>query len=346
LTAALHDNGHLPTTAIVKSLTAESIGQGRGFAGSIRKLTVGYAGDSEAPSTIVAKSPSADLEIRNYAIRDGMYRRETMFYRELATESGIRVPDCFFADLDPDSGDFVLLLEDLTALEEGDEIAGCSLEQAVLVVRSIARLHARWWNDRRVAGLDWLGGDPDNSTGTNTLQKLYQDAWSRSTDTLAHIYPSELFVIAEQFGHGLTSVLQAAATGNQTLNHGDCHLGNLFFGDDQAVFTDWQNVMVTSPALDIAYFVQGSLPVETRRAHERELLDIYLSTLREIGVTDYSIDQLIEDYRRGLLRTLIPSVLSMANLDMETPESRELVRTIGARMIGIVDWDCGDLISH
>jgi hypothetical protein len=104
--------------------------------------------------------------------------------------------------------------------------------------------------------------------------------------------------------------------------------------------------MVTSPALDIAYFVQGSLPVETRRAHERELLDIYLSTLREIGVTDYSFDQLIEDYRRGLLRTLIPSVLSMANLDMETPESRELVRTIGARMIGIVDWDCGDLISH
>lgn len=326
----------------MNSLTVERIGQGRGFAGSIHRLTVSYSGGSEAPPTIVTKSPSADLEIRDYAIRDGMYRRETMFYRELATDSGIPVPDCYFSDLDPDSGDFVLLLEDLTALEEGDEIAGCSVEQAALVVRSLALLHARWWNDERVAGLDW----PGNSSGPNALQTLYQDAWSRSCDTLADIYPSELFVIAEQFGHGLASVLQAAATGNQTLNHGDCHLGNLFFGDDEVIFTDWQNIMVTSPALDIAYFIQGSLPIETRRAHERELLDLYRSTLRENGVINYSHDQLIEDYRRGLLRTLIPSVLSVANLDMETPEARELVQTIGGRMIGIVDWDCGDLIPN
>jgi len=332
--------------AIVKSLTLERIGRGRGFAGSIRRLNVSYSGDSEAPPTIVAKSPSADPEIRDYAIRDGMYQRETMFYRELATESGIPVPDCYFADLDPDYGDFVLLLEDLTALEEGDEIAGCSLEQAALVVRSLARLHARWWNDGRVAGLDWLGDDADTSTGTNTLQTLYQDAWSRATDTLADIYAPELFVIADKFGDGLSAVLEAAASGNQTLNHGDCHLGNLFFRDDEVVFTDWQNVMMTSPALDIAHFIQGSLPVETRRGHERELLDTYLSTLKENGVTGYSPDQLIEDYRRGLLRTLIPSVLSVANLDMETSESRELVQTVGGRMIGIADWDCGDLIPN
>ena len=332
--------------AIVKSLTLECIGHGRGFAGSIRRLNVSYSGDSEAPPTIVAKSPSADLEIRDYAIRNGMYQRETMFYRELATESGIPVPDCYFADLDPDFGDFVLLLEDLTALEEGDEIAGCSLEQAALVMRSLAQLHARWWNDGRVAELDWLVDDADTSTGTNTLQTLYQDAWSRATETLADIYAPELFVIADKFGDGLSAVLEAAASGNQTLNHGDCHLGNLFFRDDEVVFTDWQNVMVTSPALDIAYFIQGSLSVETRRGHERELLDIYLSTLRENGVTEYSPDQLIEDYRRGLLRTLIPSVLSVANLDMETPESRELVQTIGGRMIGIADWDCGDLIPN
>jgi len=339
-------NGHLPATAIVDSVTVDRIGQGRGFAGSIRRLSVSYSGDSEAPTTIVAKSPSADLEIRDYAVRDGMYRRETMFYRELATESGVRVPDCYFADLDPGSGDFVLLLEDLGLLEEGDEIAGCSFEQATLVVRSLAQFHARWWNNERVSGLDWLGGDSDTSTGANTLQTLYLDAWSRATDTLADIYPPELFVIAEQFGPGLASVLQKGATVNKTLNHGDCHLGNLFFGVDNVVFTDWQNVMVTSPALDITYFIQGSLPVETRRTHEREFLDMYLSTLRENGISGYSHDQLIEDYRRGLLRTLIPSVLSVANLDMETPESRELVQTIGARMIGIADWDCGELIPN
>ena len=344
LTDALHANRRLPMTAIVKSLTLERIGLGRGFAGSIRRLNVSYSGASEMPITIVAKSPSADLSIRDYAIRDGMYQRETMFYRELAAEAGIPVPGCYFADLDPDFGDFILLLEDLTALEEGDEIAGCSLTQAALVVRSLARLHARWWNDGRVAELDWLGGDADAPTGRNTLQTRYQDAWGRAIDTLADIYAPELFMIADKFGEGLAAVLEASASGNQTLNHGDCHLGNLFFRDDEVIFTDWQNVTVTSPSLDIAYFIQGSLPVETRRAHERELLDTYLSTLRENGVTGYSPDHLIEDYRRGLLRTLIPSVLSVANLDMETPQSRELVQTIGGRMIGIADWDCDDLI--
>ena len=346
LTAALHANRRLPMMATVESLTLERIGEGRGFAGSIRRLNINYSGDSELPPTIVAKSPSADLTIRDYAIRDGMYQRETMFYRELACESGIPVPDCYLSDLDPDCGDFVLLLEDLTALEEGDEITGCSLTQAALVVRSLARLHARWWNDGRVAGLDWLRGDADTPKGTNTLQARYQDAWGRATDTLADIYAPEVFIIADKLGGGLSAVLEASASGNQTLNHGDCHLGNLFFWDDEVVFTDWQNVMVTSPALDIAYFIQGSLPVETRRKHERELLDTYLSTLRENGVTGYSPDQLIEDYRRGLLRTLIPSILSVAHLDMETLESRELVQTIGGRMIGIADWDCDDLIPN
>jgi len=344
LTAALHANSRLPMRTIVQSLTLERIGQGRGFAGSIRRLNVSYSGDSEMPLTIVAKSPSTDLTIRDYAIRDGMYQRETMFYRELATEAGIPVPGCYFADLDPDSGDFVLLLEDLTALEEGDEITGCSLAQAALVVRSLARLHARWWNDGRVAGLDWIGRASGAPTENDTVQARYQDAWGRATDTLADIYAPELFMIADKLGTGLAAVLEASASTNQTLNHGDCHLGNIFFRDDEVVFTDWQDVTVTSPALDIAYFIQGSLPVETRRDNERELLDTYLSTLRENGVTGYSPDHLIEDYRRGLLRTLIPSVLSVANLDMETPQSRELVQTIGGRMIGISDWDCDDLI--
>ena len=328
----------------MESLSIERIGQVRGFAGSISRLIIQYEDESDAPSTMVVKLSSVDPDIRRYASEDGMYRRETMYYRELAGESGIPVPDCYFADLDPGSGDFVLLLEDLTGLQEGDEIAGCSLQQAELVVRTLARLHARWWNDRRVAGLSWLTGPADHSKQFNRLENLYLDAWNRATDTLAAIYPPTTFAIAERFGPGLAAVLHTSTVGDQTLNHGDCHLGNMFFRDDQVVFTDWQNIMVTGPGLDLAYFIQGSLPVETRRTHEQDLLALYNSTLAKNGVTNYPPGKLFEDYRRDLLRTLIPSVLSVANLDMNAPESRELVETIGGRMIAIADWNCGDLI--
>ncbi|MDP6823437.1 MAG: phosphotransferase [Dehalococcoidia bacterium] len=343
LTAALRNNGH-PRQERVESISAERIGQGRGFAGSIARLTVRYTGDSDTPSSLIAKLPSIDPHIRRYAIEDGMYRRETMFYRELATRSAVAVPGCYFADLDADTGDFILLLEDLGGLRGGSEIAGCSLDEAELVVRNLARLHARWWNEELITGLDWLAGEDDSSATFGALQGLYRDAWSRSGDTLAAIFPPDTFAIAERFGQGLAAVLEASTSGPQTLNHGDCHLGNLFFGDDQVVFTDWQNVMLTSPALDIAYFIQGSLSSETRRTHERELLNTYRSTLAENGVTSYPSEKLIEDYRRGLLVSLIPSVLSVANLDMVTPESLEMTKTIGARMIAIADWDCGDLI--
>jgi len=344
LTTALRANDRLGT-AEVQAVSVELIGQGRGFAGSIVRLTVRYAGDTDAPSTMVSKLPSIDPEIRRYAVKDGMYRRETMFYRELAQDSTIIVPDCYYAEHDSVTGDFVLLLEDLTDLQEGNEIVGCSLDQARSVVQSLAQLHATWWNSKQLSRHSWLPGTGDSSASFSALQDRYREAWNRAADTLALIFPRSTFAIAERFGRGLASVLQAAATGDQTLNHGDTHLGNLFFRDNEVVFTDWQNVMATSPTLDVAYFIQGSLPVEGRRTHERALLDLYASTLEANGVTNYTSDNLIEDYRRGLLRTLVPSVLSVANLDMDSPETRELVQTIGARMIAIADWDCGDLIS-
>lgn len=342
LTRALRSSGR-SRTAEVEAVSIERIGEGRGFAGSIGRLRIRYAGDSDAPSTLVVKLPSVDPDIRLYAIRDGMYRRETMFYRELAPESGVRIPYCYFADLDDDSGDFVLLLEDLAGLREGNEIAGCSLEDAALTVRYLARLHAAWWNDARVAELGWLTGDGDSSPG---LQVLYRDAWNGAADSLASIFPPEVFAIAERFGPRLAAFLKTSDAGNRTLNHGDCHLGNMFFQDGEVVMIDWQNVMMTSPVLDVAYFIQGSLPVKTRRAHEVQLLDAYRETLMEHGVSDFSKEQLADHYRRGLLRTLIPSVLSVANLDMEGPDTRQLVETIGRRMIGIADWDCGDLIPN
>ena len=341
LTGALRANANL-NDPVVESLSVKPTGNG--YAGVLGRLTVIYADECDTPSTLIAKLPSVDPDIRKYAIDDGMYRRETRFYQDLAKDSGIPVPKCYYADLDSKTGGFVLLLEDLGDMREGDEVAGCSVEDAMNVVRNLAQLHAAWWNDGRTASLDWLAGTESPSMTGMRLQNLYVEAWDKTSHTFARIYPPDTFNIAERLGPNLAVVLQAATTGHQTLNHGDTHLGNMFFRDPEVVLVDWQNVMVTSPALDIAYFIQGSLQIETRRTHEQELLDEYLTTLYRNGVTGYSRDQLIDDYRRGVLRTLVPSVLSMANLDMETPDSRELIETIGARMIGIADWDCGALI--
>ena len=51
---------------------------------------------------------------------------------------------------------FTLVLEDLAPAESGDQIAGCSLDQARAAAVNVAGLHAPTWNDPSLRELDWL----------------------------------------------------------------------------------------------------------------------------------------------------------------------------------------------
>ncbi|MGZ6016185.1 MAG: hypothetical protein ACXWKM_10610, partial [Phenylobacterium sp.] len=48
-----------------------------------------------------------------------------------------------------------------------------------------------------------------------------------------------------------------------------------------------------------AYFLAGALPAEVRRAHEAELLGLYLKTLTDLGVSGYAMADLKRHYARG-----------------------------------------------
>ena len=48
-----------------------------------------------------------------------------------------------YGAMDEASGRSVLLLEDLTALRPGENLGGCSLDDAMRAVRHLGRFHAR-----------------------------------------------------------------------------------------------------------------------------------------------------------------------------------------------------------
>ena len=62
------------------------------------------------------------------------------------------------------------------------------------------------------------------------------------------------------------------------------------------------------------------------------------------GIRDYSRDQLIEDYRRGLIWRLLVVVFALANLDMDSVRGKYMVDTAVPRLVALVNWDCGALI--
>ena len=62
----------------------------------------------------------------------------------------------YFAAFDEATHDFVLVLEDLGRLRLADQLVGCSVEDAATVIDAIARHHAYWWDNDRLASLPWL----------------------------------------------------------------------------------------------------------------------------------------------------------------------------------------------
>ena len=76
---------------------------------------------------VLAKFPAASEASRRTARRFRSYEKEFRFYTEVAPTVGIATPACHHAEMDPETHDFVLLLEDLAPARVGDQLAGCGV---------------------------------------------------------------------------------------------------------------------------------------------------------------------------------------------------------------------------
>lgn len=89
-----------------------------------------------------------------------------------------------------------------------------------------------------------------------------------------------------------------AATGPQTVLHGDPHPGNTYaLPGSRTGFYDWQLVRTGHWSHDVGYFLAGSLSPDDRRRHEKDLLGGYLDSLREAGAPTVPQDEAWERYR-------------------------------------------------
>ena len=77
-----------------------------------------------------------------------------------------------------------------------------------------------------------------------------------------------------------------------------------FIAGSLAAIIDWQTVNRGPGALDVAYFIAGSLPPETPEAVIDDLLRSYHDALVTTGVVDYSFERLLADYEEALLLLL------------------------------------------
>jgi hypothetical protein len=297
LTAVLREAG---LDAVVSGVRAEPVGTGQ-IGDSVRfHLDYGRRGPG-APTSVVGKFPAAGPESRATGHALGNYLREVRFYQELAPRALVRTPRCYFADVDEATSDFVLIMEDLAPAEQGDQLAGVTLDQARLVVVEAARLHASHWADDRLDTLPWVSGSraaPPSMATDETVIAL----WGAFKDRYGPRLKADWVEVGDWLCRDFTS-FGAAHDGPRCLTHNDFRPDNMMFGTARGghavTVLDWQSFAYGAGATDLAYFLAGALPPEVLKAHEPELLELYLRTLQSLGVSDYPLADLQRHYGRG-----------------------------------------------
>ena len=308
LTAALRSSGHLDADGWVTGVDVRPVGTGQ--MGAAVRLTLRYDGAAGAPATLIAKVPAVDETSRATARALRSYEREVRFYQQLASRLPVRTPRAFYADVDAETADMVLLLEDLSPAQPGDQLAGCSVVMAHGAVDELVKLHAPRWGDPALADLEWL--HRDRAANRRFLQALLPELWQGFRQR----YDGELGPDVHHAGEALFGDLEAyllADTEPWTIVHGDYRLDNLLFSSGPAgqvavAVVDWQTCAHGPGLADVAYFIGAGLSADDRRAAEWDLVRGYHGGLLGAGVDGYDWDRCWHDYRRGTWSGLIMAV--------------------------------------
>ena len=235
------------------------------------------------------------------------YANEVAFYRRIRPELDLEAPRCFGGDFDPCTTYFGLILEDLTA--RGATFPNTTVrttpQDARALLDTLATLHAKYWQSPRFSGdLAWVEShvSGDVATMMNDVAP-HHIAHEIETENFKRELVQRLRTNAVELLAGVQAVQRHQSRLQQTLLHGDTHLGNTYLlPDGKAGLLDWQLMVRGHHIHDVNYFITTALSIADRRAHERELLLYYLDRLAQAGAADVpAFDDAWTEYRRTLV---------------------------------------------
>jgi hypothetical protein len=314
MTEALSRAGVLKE-AKVTDLVAKGVGNGL-VGDSFRfSLTYDHA-EPGTPASVVGKFPAKDEASRKSGSEHLLYLREVSFYRELASTVDIFTPRALVAEIDPATDDFTLIFEDLSPARQGDQLTGCSIEDARTAIGEAAALHAPRWGDARLETIDWLAIKPQALAGmVDSLLPAIIGMFKERYD--GQLEP-EFMAAVEKLPATLLAQ-RADRSYPLTLQHSDFRLDNVMFdvkGGQKAMATlDWQTLALGAGLTDVAYFLSAGVDPKARRLHERDLVDFYHSELVRRGVKDYSREACWRDYQRFTTHGIMMGVFSALSVE-------------------------------
>ncbi len=291
---------------VVTGFTYDRIGTGQ--MSECYRVTLDYDDGATGPSTVVLKVAAGDPTSRQTGLAMGLYEREVRFYTDIAPGLTGPIAPVYHAAIDPQTGVFDVLLGDAAPAEVGNEIRGATIEQAMLAVTELGRLHGPVLGSSALAATPWL------NRAAPLNQALVAGLYAVFAERYGGLMSDDQREVCERLVAGFDGYLEAEGAPHRPMGlvHGDYRLDNMLFGADQALtVVDWQTVTWGPAMTDLAYFLGCALPTDARRRHHDDLLVAYHQALGKDS--PLSIDDVRDGVRRqsffGVMMAIVSSVL-------------------------------------
>ena len=227
---------------------------------------------------------------------------------------------------------YLLMLEDLAPARVGDQVEGCSREEAERALRAGAKLHARYWRSPLLWERWWI---IPIDTGPNMAQVFFEDTREQFIERYKERFTDSTLAQLEWLRTYGPEVPRALASAPPTLLHGDFRLDNMFFDDatGDVLLFDWQGPLRGAAAFDVAYFLSAALS-DASSEEEVELLRFYHRALREEGVLDYPFEEFERTYQLAMMLMLHRMSATVSDLlDLGEDRGTELIDTWISRIL-------------
>ena len=268
----------------------------------IAHLRVSYTRNSEAPDRLFLKFSKP---VHPVSTPEGGW--EVVFYKSVAPHTP-NVLRCYDAVFSAEQGKLHLLLEDVsvTHYSEPPSQLPPTRENCELVVRALADVHATWWERPPWEMIGWslpdqVEVDRRIKDVTDRVGRFADFLGDRLTEKRRDIYDDVLAALPDLY----TRLTFPTA---YTVVHDDIHIGNVLYprnpSTDTVRIIDWQTWLIDLAPKDLAHMMALFWFPEQRRSLEMPLLRQYYDRLCENGVSDYSWNQLWDDYRLCVIRKL------------------------------------------
>jgi len=305
----------LPSGISIQEVSIEPLAEGTGMMADISKLTFKYNTQSpHLPLSVIAKYASENPTNREVAMNMNLYERETRFADELDPQTEARCPAFYFCGLDDDN--FLILMEDLSDYEVGDQAVGANLEQTELAIDELAKLHAAFWD--KTSELKWVPGIA-NSYHADNMRNWSRTGWDPMVEAFGEFVPENVRGHRDRLLAAVPALQLERMSGPNTLCHGDFRMPNLLFGVEphhhRLAILDWQGPLIAKGMFDVALLLGQNTKIEIRQKEEKQLLNRYLDGLKTYGVEGLTFDFFWDDYRRCTLYNWVYAAVVAGTLD-------------------------------